>query len=121
VGSVHKTQPHLYDICYFSSCGPTADGRRKPDLVAPGEKVVSARRPILQESLREHYLAMSGTSMACLHVSGLVAAFLSVRREFIGFPERVKEILLRHRINLGRDPYHRRAGMPNLVRMLGGT
>jgi hypothetical protein len=74
-----------------------------------------------RKAFETHYLAISGTRMACLRVSGLVAAFLSVCREFIGFSERVKEILLRHRTNLGRDLYHQRAGMPNLVRMLGGT
>jgi hypothetical protein len=41
VGSVHKESPHLYDISYFSSRGPTADGRAKPDVVAPGEKILS--------------------------------------------------------------------------------
>jgi subtilisin family serine protease len=64
---------------------------------------------------------MSGTSMACPHVSGLIAAFLSVRREFIGFPDRVKDILLRHCTDLGRDRYHQGAGLPNLVRMLAGV
>jgi len=43
VGSVHKTNPHTYGISYFSSRGPTADGRKKPDVVAPGEKIISAR------------------------------------------------------------------------------
>ena len=32
--------------------------------------------------------------MAAPHVSGVIAAFLSIRREFIGQPERVKEIFL---------------------------
>ena len=32
------------------------------------------------------YVEMSGTSMACPHVSGLLAAFLSARPEFIGQP-----------------------------------
>ena len=41
VGSVHKSQPHAYGISYFSSKGPTGDGRLKPDLVAPGEKIIS--------------------------------------------------------------------------------
>jgi len=39
VGSVHKANPHTYGVSFFSSRGPTADGRRKPDLVAPGERV----------------------------------------------------------------------------------
>ena len=41
VGSVHKSKPHRYGVSYFSSKGPTADGRMKPDLVAPGEKIIS--------------------------------------------------------------------------------
>lgn len=38
VGSVHKGAPHKYGVSYLSSKGLTADGRNKPDLVAPGEK-----------------------------------------------------------------------------------
>ena len=40
------------------------------------------------------YVETSGTSMAAPHVSGVIAAFLSVRGEFIGKAERVKEIFL---------------------------
>ncbi|HKP98752.1 MAG TPA: S8 family serine peptidase, partial [Actinomycetes bacterium] len=36
VGSTHRYMPHTYGVSYFSSKGPTGDGRRKPDLVAPG-------------------------------------------------------------------------------------
>ena len=36
VGSTHRDAPHTYGVSYFSSKGPTGDGRRKPDLVAPG-------------------------------------------------------------------------------------
>src|SRR5262249_27393229 len=38
VGSTHRDMPHVYGVSYFSSKGPTGDGRMKPDLVAPGEK-----------------------------------------------------------------------------------
>jgi hypothetical protein len=41
VGSTHRDMPHTYGVSYFSSKGPTGDGRIKPDLVAPGEKVIS--------------------------------------------------------------------------------
>lgn len=41
VGSTHREMPHIYGVSYFSSKGPTGDGRVKPDLVAPGEKVIS--------------------------------------------------------------------------------
>jgi hypothetical protein len=51
-------------------------------------------------------------------VSGLLAGFLSARREFIGYPDRVKQILLTHCTDLRRDRYHQGAGLPNLSRML---
>ena len=68
----------------------------KPDLVAPGERILSARHkwPKNGDDARDLYVEMSGTSMAAPHVSGLLAAFLSARREFTGYPERVKAMLL---------------------------
>ena len=68
--------------------------------------------------LEDLYVEMSGTSMATPHVSGILAAFLSIRREFIGFPDRVKTMLLKSCTDLARDPYMQGAGMPNLIRML---
>ena len=125
VGSVHKTNPHTYGISYFSSRGPTADGRRKPDVVAPGEKIVSAAHDWKTKSkggarptVDTHYVEMSGTSMATPHVSGVLAAYLSLRREFIGYPERVKQMLLDGCVDLSRDPYAQGAGLPNLIKML---
>ena len=41
VGSTHRDMPHVYGVSYFSSKGPTGDGRMKPDLLAPGEKIIS--------------------------------------------------------------------------------
>lgn len=118
VGSVHPTRPHRYGTSYFSSRGPTADGRAKPDVVAPGERIQSCRSGGRGKKLENLYLEMSGTSMAAPHVSGLIAAFLSARPEFIGHPGRVKEILLSHCTDLRRDRYHQGAGLPNLTKML---
>ena len=56
--------------------------------------------------------------MAAPHVSGVLAAFLSARTEFIGDPDAVKQRLLANCTDLGRDRRHQGAGMPNLVKML---
>ncbi len=129
VGSVNADKPYLYGISYFSSRGPTADGRLKPDVVAPGERIVSCNADFnittkgrrRKETYDNLYIAASGTSMACPHVSGLLAAFLSVRREYIGRPDEVKQILLANCNDLGRDRYHQGAGLPNLMKMLTNT
>lgn len=63
---------------------------------------------------------MSGTSMAAPHVSGVLAGFLSARREFIGFPDRVKQLLLDTCTDLQRS-LRAGQGVPNLMRMLGET
>ena len=122
MGSVHKSKPHLYGVSYFSSRGPTADGRAKPDVVAPGERILSCRAGARSED--EHAQqpvrrSMSGTSMAAPHVSGVLACFLSARTEFIGCPDRVKsDAARRNCTDLKRDRMHQGAGMPNLVKML---
>ena len=121
VGSVHKGNPHSYGVSYFSSRGPTADGRHKPDVVAPGEKIISAHYDFKVSDPKTWMVEMSGTSMAAPHVSGLVAGFLSVRREFIGSPDRVKQILLAHCTDIGRDPYMQGRGIPNMIQMLAST
>lgn len=126
VGSTHREMPHTYGVSYFSSRGPTGDGRLKPDLLAPGERIMScaagveARKydagptgapPVL-------YCEQSGTSMAAPHVSGAIAAFLSVRSEFIGEPERVKKLLVDNAIDLGREPRFQGAGLLDLMKVL---
>ena len=118
VGSVHKTKPHTYGTSYFSSKGPTADGRQKPDLLAPGEKIMSCSSD-LQHGFQ--YKEDSGTSMAAPHVSGAIAAFLSVRKEFRGNPRQVKEIFKKSATDLGRDASFQGAGLVDLFRALGSV
>jgi len=184
VGSTHRDMPHIYGVSYFSSKGPTGDGRAKPDLVAPGEKIVSCdsawRREaglegdeLVQADAQEAPLAQalatcvaqwqrpqapavaalamppeagaeaadaaepaapaaparpakpvaryredSGTSMAAPHVSGVIAAFLSVRREFIGRPEQVKQVFVSTATDLKRDRYFQGSGLVDLMRAI---
>ena len=115
VGSVHKSKPHTYGVSYFSSKGPTGDGRRKPDVVAPGEKVISCS---LHLEDGYEYEERSGTSMAAPHVSGAVAAFLSAHPEFRGDPQAVKEVFLKTATDLGRETAFQGAGLIDIMRAI---
>jgi subtilisin family serine protease len=126
VGSTHREMPHRYGVSYFSSKGPTGDGRHKPDVVAPGEKILSCGTKFAIQKIKSQlkskknyqYVEDSGTSMAAPHVSGVIAAFLSIRREFIEQPEKVKEIFLSSATDLKRDIYFQGRGLVDLMRAI---
>jgi subtilisin family serine protease len=138
VGATHRDSPHVYGVSYFSSKGPTGDGRLKPDVVAPGEKILSCaagelKAKALSDAIAGKvdkagtklaktekclYVEDSGTSMAAPHVSGIVAAFLSIRKEFIGRPEDVKRIILDSATDLKRDRYFQGSGLVDLMRAI---
>jgi serine protease AprX len=123
VGATHRDSPHIYGVSYFSSKGPTGDGRLKPDLVAPGERITSCaagrwKNRITIPEYTAAYVDDTGTSMAAPHVSGAIAAFLSIRREFIGRPEEVKRIFLENATPLGREKYFEGHGLLDLMRSI---
>ncbi len=124
VGSTHRDMPHVYGVSYFSSKGPTGDGRPKPDVVAPGEKILSCGAGAALTAARDAtqsdalYVEDSGTSMAAPHVSGAIAAFLSIRREYIGQSEEVKRIFMRGATDLNRERYFQGAGLIDLMRAI---
>ena len=130
VGSTHRYQPHTYGVTYTSSKGPTLDGRLKPDLVAPGERITSAATGALVTGVAPlqstdpdvaRYREDSGTSMAAPHVSGAIAAFLSVRSEFIGQPDQVKQLFTSNATSLGRHEFFQGAGLLDLMRVLSNV
>ena len=57
----------------FSSCGPTADGRVKPDVTMPGSSIVSANADNNTGSFNCNTRSMSGTSMASPGAAGAAA------------------------------------------------
>ncbi|MFM2411612.1 MAG: hypothetical protein RL481_2440, partial [Pseudomonadota bacterium] len=111
VGSTHRAAPHTYGVSFFSSRGPTGDGRIKPDLVAPGEKI---RGPVRGDT----YQDMDGTSMAAPFVSGAAAMLLARNRELVRNPRRVKAILCESATDLGRERYFQGHGMLDILRAL---
>ena len=56
--------------------------------------------------------------MAAPHVSGAIAAFLSIRREFVKRPEDVKRIFLSTATDLQRAPYFQGRGLVDLMRAI---
>jgi subtilisin family serine protease len=121
VGSCYKKAPHTLGIAASSSKGPTGDGRPKPDLVAPGERVLSCAAAVRVAAAGctppISYIEDSGTSMAAPHVSGAAAAYLSARTEFVGRPDDIKSLMTSCATDLRRDKSFQGAGLIDVFRM----
>lgn len=92
VGSVSDYKSVLGDpttISNSSSRGPCADGRWKPNVVAPGDLITSSAG--FSDSA---YSEKSGTSMASPHVTGVVAQLVD-RHSFLRYePARISSLLM---------------------------
>jgi len=95
----------------FSSPGPTRDGRMKPDLVAPGDAILSATNFDLAVACPgggiasafaddgANHTAMRGTSMAAPHVAGAIALLLEKRGALT--PDDARAYLAAHAVRDG--------------------
>lgn len=92
--------PDVRGVAAFSCRGPLPDGRIRPDVVAPGTRIVSTRLDGAEEESetellggdataeeRERYLAMDGTSMATPLTAGACAVLRQWCREALGGAE----------------------------------
>ncbi|MDQ6800402.1 MAG: S8 family serine peptidase, partial [Acidobacteriota bacterium] len=79
------------DIAFFSSRGPTRDGRVKPDIVAKGVSQFST-------APNNSYRRMDGTSMSSPVITGMMALFVEQWRKTFGGqnpdPETLKMLLI---------------------------
>jgi hypothetical protein len=114
VGATHRFWPHTYGVSFFSSRGPTGDGRMKPDLVAPGERITSSLP-------NKGWGEMDGTSMAAPHVSGAAAMLMGRYSELIGQPRRIKQLLCESATDLGRERSFQGHGMLDVLRAFQKT
>ena len=106
-------------ITWFSSRGPTRDGRSKPDIVAPGETVVSLRAPrskldreLPYMRFGKNYFTLSGTSISTPIVSGTIAQLLQNNPSLS--PKQVKSILKRNTFRLRLSPNTAGSGVVNM-------
>lgn len=83
--SVGAVDQHM-TLTSFSARGPASDGRTAPDVVAPGDQVVTA-------TMDGSYRAISGTSFAAPLVAGVAALILQANPALIGHPDEVTRIL----------------------------
>jgi serine protease AprX len=106
-------------IASFSSRGPTFERRTKPDLVAPGESIISLRAPgsTLDRDLPflridKRYYTLSGTSMSAPIVSGAAAQLLQSEPSLT--PRQVKAKLTRNAFRLKLGPNTAGSGEINM-------
>lgn len=71
VGAFDAGRPHL-PLAWYTSAGPTRDGRPKPDASAPGHRLWAAKA-----GARESSLECSGTSLAAAAATGVAALVLA--------------------------------------------
>lgn len=100
-GIYYPSGEKLGALASFSSHGPTADGRIKPDITAPGTYVISALSSAYEGSKRTfasetwngqkyEFGYMQGTSMASPLVTGVLATWLEAYPKLS--PEEAKDI-----------------------------
>ena len=90
-------------IASFSSRGPTADGRTKPDICFPGVRITSARAKgtSMGHVVDDNYTSASGTSMATPHASGTCALLRQAHPA--ATPAQIKTALMHSAKNIGLD------------------
>jgi serine protease AprX len=91
-------------VADFSSRGPTADGRTKPEVLFPGRGIVAPRaeNTALGQPEGEHYTRLNGTSQATPMATGTAALLLQANPRLS--PDEIKSRLMRGAHRLAEAP-----------------
>ncbi len=105
-------------IASFSSRGPTADGRVKPDIVFPGVGIVAAQAAGTQlgQTVEPGYISLSGTSMATPHASGAVCLLLQANGTLT--PTQIKSALRNTAVDLNQPANSQGSGRADVFAAL---
>ncbi|GHB04894.1 S8 family serine peptidase [Streptomyces termitum] len=109
-------------VADFSSRGPRGDGGLKPEITAPGVRIVAARAAgtAMGTPVGDKYTTASGTSMATPHVAG--AAAILAQRHPDWSPERLKaQLVSTARTTADTSVYAQGAGRVDVARALRQT
>ncbi|KAF2313553.1 hypothetical protein GH714_011635 [Hevea brasiliensis] len=89
-------------VASFSSRGPSSISPAvlKPDIAAPGVDILAAYRPANHENGKA-YALLSGTSMACPHVAGIVALIRSMHPNWS--PAAIRSAIVTTASQIGTD------------------
>lgn len=99
----------LLKIASFSSAGPSADGRIKPDLAAMGVNVAVQVTP-------EKITRSSGTSFSCPLISGMIACLKQAQPE--ASQTEIKDVLIRSANRSANPDSLYGYGIPDMVKAL---
>ncbi|KAL2669203.1 hypothetical protein AAZV13_01G172900 [Glycine max] len=97
--------PHAPAVTSFSSRGPSFanPGILKPDIIGPGQNILAAWPVSLDKNLPPFNI-ISGTSMSCLHLSGIAALLKNSHPDWS--PAAIKSSIMTsaNTVNLGGKP-----------------
>ncbi len=70
------------EVCRYSACGPTRDGRDKPEIYAPAEDDVRGRGVLSASARSARPTRMNGTSVAAPYITGMIALMFHYAQKY---------------------------------------